>query len=139
MIGFEEEVSKRSTRESEGLDTKSLEKKALYDMLGVLYYLPPYGGRAVTRDYLLRVHRGTVFRVNNSELRHFEADLTPQFTKRNGDPNNGLLVKKLNLLLESRQQPSLGFTHYDAPDTVLFCSPDLALPRGPLHRHDKPD
>ena len=139
MIGFEEEEERRNPRESEGPETKSLEKKALFDMLAVLYYLPPFGGRAVTRDYLLRVHRGTIFRVRNSELRHFEADLTPQLTKRNGDPNNGLLVKKINILLEARSLPTLGFTHFDAPDTVASFSPGLAFQSRSLHRSVKLD
>ena len=118
LLGFEEETLRRNPREGEPPETRSLEKKALYDMLNVLYFLPPFGSRAVTRDYLLRVYRGTVFRVNNAELRHFEADLSPALTKRNGDPNNGLLVKKLNILLDSRGDASLGFSHYDPPDTV---------------------
>ena len=118
LLGFEEEGVRRNPRESEPPETRSLEKKALFDMLNVLYFLPPIGSRAITRDYLLRVYRGTVFRVNNGQLRHFEADLTPALTKRNGDPNNGLLVKKLNILLESRGDASLGFSHYDPPDTV---------------------
>ena len=120
LFGFGEESIKRNPREGEPPETRSLEKKALFDMLNVLYFLPPYGGRAVTRDYLLQVYRGTVFRVNNATLRHFEADLTPPLTKRNGDPNNGLLVKKLNILLESRGDASLGFSHYEPPDTVRF-------------------
>ena len=118
MIGFEEQLLKRNPRDNEGPETRNLEKKPLYDMLAAIYNLPPYGSRAVTREYLLKVFRGEVFCVKNNELRHFEADLTPALTKRNGDPNNGILVKKLNILLQSKGLPQLGFTHFDAPDTV---------------------
>ena len=118
MIGFEEQLGRRNPRENEGPETRNLEKKPLYDMLACIYHLPPYGSRAVTREYLLKVHRGEVFTIRNAELKHFEADLTPDLTKRNGDPNNGLLVKKLNLLLASKGQRPLGFSHHDAPDTV---------------------
>lgn len=118
MIGFEEQVSRRHKREDESLETQSLEKKPVYDMLAVLYCLPPYGSRAVTREYLIGVHRGDFFRVRQAELRQFEVDLTPALTKRNGDPNNALLVKKLGVLLAAKGLQPLGFDATDPPDTV---------------------
>lgn len=118
MIGFEQEVAKESVRADEGPDTRDVEKKKLYKTLALLYFLPPYGSRGVTRDYLLKVHRNQVFLVNNNDIKHFEVDLSPCQLKKHGVANNGLLVKKLNLLLESRQLPPLGFDHYEPPEQV---------------------
>jgi hypothetical protein len=74
--------------------------------------------RGVTRDYLLKVHLGQVFRVHLLELRQFEVNLTPEMNKRVGLMNNCFLVRKVNVLLRSRQQPELGFDEFDPPDEV---------------------
>lgn len=118
MIGFEQEVSKESVRADEGPDTKDVEKKKLYKTLSLLYFLPPYGSRGVTRDYLLKVHRNEVFLVSNNDIKHFEVDLSPCQVKKHGVANNGLLVKKLNILLDRRKLKSLGFDHFEPPEQV---------------------
>ncbi len=120
MIGFEEEVARDQSRADEGPDTRNLEKKAIYENLVALYYLPPYVSRGITREYLVKVHKGEVFRVTLSDLRHFEVDLTPAQVKKHGVINNGLLVKKLNILLESKGEDKLGFSHFEPPDQVDF-------------------
>lgn len=120
MIGFEEEVAKDSVRADEGPETKSLDKKPLYEMIALVYYIAPYGSKGMTRDYLLKVHAGKVYRIKHGELRHFEVDLTPQMTKKLGVVNNGLLVKKINILLKDKNLPDLGFTQYEPPEQVHF-------------------
>ena len=134
MIGFEEELGQEQSRADEGPDTKNLEKKTLYENNNTLFSLPPYISRGITREYLLKVHKGLVFRVSHSELRHFEVDLTPSQVKKHGVINNGLLVKKLNILLESRGQPTLGFSHFEPPDQVSFTYVELACEDSQVHR-----
>ena len=120
MIGFEDEVSKDSVRSDEGPETRNLDKKMLYEMIALLFFIAPYGSKGMTREYLLNVHSGKVYRVRHGELRHFEVDLTPQMTKKLGVVNNGLLVKKINIILKSREQPELGFTQYEPPEQVNY-------------------
>lgn len=137
MIGFEEEVARDQSRADEGPDTRNLEKKNIYENLVALYYLPPYASRGITREYLIKVHKGLVFRVTHSELRHFEVDLTPAQVKKYGVVNNGLLVKKLNILQESREEPNLGFTHCEPPDQVCCDNKELASSSCKVHRQVK--
>lgn len=120
MIGFEEEFAKENVRADEGPDTRSLEKRALYEFIAKDYLLPPFGSRGVTRDYLLRVHRGQVFRIPIMDIKRFEVELQPVQTKKLGVANNGLLTKKLNILLESREEKTLGFDHYEPPEQVQY-------------------
>jgi hypothetical protein len=116
MIGFQNELNPERGQITEDLDTRNLEKKELYDMLAHCFYLPPYQSRGVNREYLLRVHKAQCYRAPLMELKHFEVELTSKMTKRVGAQNNGLLVRKLNLLLRSRNMPDLGFDEYDPPE-----------------------
>ena len=85
-------------------------------MLNKTYCLPPFASRGITRDYLLKVHRGQVFRAKSLDLRHFEVELTPEMNKRVGLLNNCFLVRKVNVLQRSRGEPDLGFDEYDPPE-----------------------
>lgn len=116
MIGFEEEPISERGHPGEDSDTKSLDKRAFYTMLTKIYCLPPFTSRGMTRDYLLKVHRGQVFRVESLALRHFEVELTPEMNRRVGLLNNCFLVRKVNVLLSSRGQPVLGFDEFDPPE-----------------------
>lgn len=140
MIGFEEEIAKERVRTDEGPETRDREKKSLYEMVAKLYYLPPYGSRGINRDYLLKVYNGTVFRVNLIELKHFEVDLTPNQVKKLGVVNNGLLVKKINIILESKGKPNLGFDQYEPPEQVASPNSELVAShcqvRGPF-QHER--
>ena len=64
MIGFQNELNPERGQITEGLDTRNLEKKELYDMLAHTIYLPPYHSRGVNREYLLRVHKGLCYRAS---------------------------------------------------------------------------
>ena len=116
MIGFEEVPVSERSRPGEDNDTKSLSKKGFYDLLNRTYFMPPIGGRGITRDYLLKVHRGQVLRVNSLELRQFEVNLTPAMSKRVGLMNNCFLVRKVNFLLRMKNLPELGFDEFDPPE-----------------------
>ena len=85
-------------------------------MLAKTYYLPPFTSRGMTRDYLLKVHRDQVFRAKSLDLRYFEVELTPEMNRRVGLLNNCFLVRKVNVLLNSRGQVALGFDEYDPPE-----------------------
>jgi hypothetical protein len=117
MIGFQPELHGDMPQPDEGLDTRSLEKKELFDMVSAVWLVPPYSSKGVTRDYLLRVHRNTVFRVNTNEIRRFEVDLTKEAQKKIGTINNALLVRKLNILLTDQGREVLGFTEFEIPES----------------------
>ena len=134
MIGFDDEVERPGPHTDEGPETSSIEKPALYSMVNALYCLPPYGSRGTKRKYLVGIHLGQYFRVTHSELRHFEVDLHTSKTKKLGTVNNGLLVRKLNILLASKGQKELGFSEFEPPEQVDQPHPGLASPSGPLYR-----
>ena len=121
MIGFEDEPVHEKAHANEDPETKSLDKKDLYSLLSIRYFLPPIASRGVNRDYLIEVFKGTVFRVFTIDLKHFEVELSPMMTKRVGVLNNCFLVRKVNTLLKSRNQPPLGFNELDPPEEVT-CS-----------------
>lgn len=138
MIGFQDELNPEKGQITEDLETRNLEKKELYDLLAHKYYLPPYHSRGVTREYLLKVYRGQCYRVPLMELKHFEVELTTKMTKRVGVQNNGLLVRKLNILLESKNLHSLGFDEFDPPEQVNSSNTVLAISASKVHRSDQP-
>ena len=118
MIGFQTELHCDAPQRDEGDDTKGMDKKKLYNMLALLYYLPLYHSKGVTREYLLSVHKDRVFRVPIMEFKHFEVDLTPKMTKQVGVVNNAILVRKLNVLLITTNRKPLGFEEFDPPEQV---------------------
>ena len=117
MIGFQPELHGDIPQPDEGLDTRNLEKKELFDMVAAVWFVPPYSSKGVTRDYLLRVNRNAVFRVNSNELKRFEVELTREAQKKIGTINNALLVKKLNILLTEQGRATLGFTEFEIPES----------------------
>ena len=116
MIGFSQELQQYKTDEAEGLDTKSLSKNELYDLVSADYMLPPSHSKGVTREYLLDVKDKRVFRVSNMEHKQFEFNLQKIHQKKVGIVNNSLLVKKLNILLKDRGEVPLGFTEFNLPE-----------------------
>ena len=116
MIGFQPELHGDIPQPDEGLDTKNLEKKELFDMLAAVWFLPPYSSKGVTRDFLIRTNRNAVFRVNTNELKRFEIDLSREAQKKIGTINNALLVRKLNMLLVAQGREELGFTEFEIPE-----------------------
>jgi hypothetical protein len=118
MIGFEAEPQSEKGHPNEDPDTRLLDKKDLYQQLAHRYYLPPYSSRGVTREYLINVHKDRCLRIPILALKHFEVELTSAMTRRVGIPNNCLLVRKLQILLKSRQQPELGFEDMEPPEEV---------------------
>lgn len=118
MIGFERELAREGGHQNEGPETRNLEKKQLYELLALKYFLAPYGSRGIDRKYLLAVYNNNVFRVGNSDIRRFEVELQPMMCKKIGVLNNALLLRKLNFILDSRRQSGLGFSDFDPPDQV---------------------
>ena len=116
MIGFSEDLKLFRKENLEGIDTKRLQKHELYELVNTDYMLPPLNSKNLTRDYLLQVKDGEVFRVTNEEFKHFEYRLSKSMTKKVGVINNALLVRKLNLLLRDRGEKQLGYTEYDLPE-----------------------
>ena len=77
MIGFSEDLKLFRKENLEGVDTKRLQKHELYELVNTDYMLPPLNSKNLTRDYLLQVKDGEVFRVTNEEFKHFEYRLSP--------------------------------------------------------------
>lgn len=118
MIGFEDELERPGAHLDEGPETANMEKPQLYDSVHAIKYVPPYGTRGTRRRYLVNVATGKVFSVTHSELRHFEVDLDNSHTRRLGVINNGLVVRKINMLQSSRGEPQLGFSEFEPPEQV---------------------
>ena len=118
MIGFHEQPTAERGHPNEDAATRDLDKKKVYNMLALRNFLPPFTTKGITRDWLVRVHRGEVYTIPLYELKHFEVELTLQMNRRVGIPNNSLLVRKIDDLLRSRGDPGLGFDIYEPPDEV---------------------
>ncbi len=118
MIGFHEQPTTDRGHPNEDPETRDLDKRRLYNMVAVRRFLPPLTTKGVTREYLVKVYRDEVYTIPLYELKHFEVELTLQMNKRVGIPNNSLLVRKIDALLRSRDQPLLGFDLYEPPDEV---------------------
>ena len=106
-------------RADEDPETKNLDKAELYEDVAEDWFLPPLHSRGMTREHLLDVRSGKVFRVSLITLKKFEVDLTTKMTKKVGAVNSGLLVRKLNILLISRGQNPLGIDEYDPSEQVV--------------------
>ena len=118
MIGFQPELHGDIPQPDEGLDTKNLEKKEFFDIVSIVWLVPSHSSKRVTRDYLLKVNTNQVFRVNSNELKRFEVELSKECQKKIGTINNGLLVRKLNILLAEQGREGLGSTEYKIPESA---------------------
>lgn len=116
MIGFSQDFQLYRNLDDEGDDTKNLDKHELYEIIAKEYMIPPVNTKGVTREYLLQVKDGQVFRVTHRDHKNFEFTLDKDQKKKVGVVNNALLVRKLNLLLTGLGQRPLGFTEYNLPD-----------------------
>lgn len=128
---------KTNHRSDEGPETRHQDKGQLYDTLAMRFYLPPLNSRGITREYLLAVHRAEVYRLPMTTLKHFEVDLTTKMVTKVGLINNGLVVRKLNILLQSKREPDLGFSEFDPPDQVDCSHIGLAAQGCSLRRPDQ--
>lgn len=126
-------------RSDEDSSTKHMDKSELYEALVQDYCLPPLHSRGITRDYLLNVHRCQVYTVGHTTLKQFEVNLTVKMSKKVGVINSGLLVRKLNILLKSKDNNELGFDEYDPPDQVAYLKVGMALESRTVHRQDQCD
>ena len=115
MIGLNEDFLLRDGHE-EGEDTKTIKKKKLYEMISKDYFLPPIDSKGITREYLLKVRDGEVFRVTNRDYKDFEYHLDKKMQRKVGIVNNALMVRKINMFLQLKGEPPLGFTEFDLPE-----------------------
>ena len=116
MIGLQASLFGEERQPDEDLDTRSLEKKELYEMINETFFIPPYTSKGVTRLYLINVHKNRVFRVKKTELKYFEVELTSEMQRRVSNISNAILVRKLNVLLQKTGRLGLGFSEFDVPD-----------------------
>jgi hypothetical protein len=107
---------KTGNRDDEPLELRGISKNKVYDLLAERYCLPERESRAITRDYLLRVHSGKVLRIGLNEMGLFKAKITPKLMKRAKYVNGADAAAKLNSLLKERGEPELGFTREAMPD-----------------------
>ena len=67
MIGFSQDLQLFKTDINESIETKNLSKNELYEIVSSNYMLPPVNSKGITREYLLKVKNGEVFRVENMD------------------------------------------------------------------------
>lgn len=117
MIGFSQDLKEyKSRREDETPETKDLSKQKLYEMVDRDWMLPPASSKGITREYLLAVRNGDVFRVKHADYKTFDFNVSKAHLRKIGEVNNALLVRKLNRLLQAREQKELGYTEYNLPE-----------------------
>ena len=116
MIGFSQDLQLYKLLDDEDTDTKNLDKNELFELVTKEYMLPPINSKGITREYLLQVREGDVFRVTHRDHKEFEYTLDKDQQKKVGVVNNALLVRKLNLLLKQHGEKELGFTEFNLPD-----------------------
>jgi len=116
MIGFQPELHEYAPCQTEGLETSNLQKNELYDLVSNTFYIPPYGSKGTTREWLLDVYNSKVYRITVMEFKQFDIRLSKEQLRRTGTHSNALLVRKLNLLLSEREEKPLGFTEHEVPD-----------------------
>lgn len=95
----------------------TITKQALYKHLADKYYLPPRDSKGVTRLYLERVEKGSCFRVELSQMKHFLAELTPSQAKRSLHTNKAEAFFKLTIILRELDFKPLSFDAEYVPDS----------------------
>lgn len=116
MIGFAQDLQDTGRHKDEGPDTVKLQKNELYDLVASEFFLPPCTSKGVTREYLLNVRLGNVFRVTNQEWKTFEYQLEKAHSRKSQMVNNPILIRKLNILLKNWGQKPLGFDEFHVPE-----------------------
>jgi hypothetical protein len=96
-------------RDNEPPEMRVLSKKKIHERLAIEYFLPPMNSRGANRSYLVGVFTGDHFRVRTTDIKHFEAELTPAQKKKAPVLFCSTLVSKLNHLLQETNRPPLGF------------------------------
>lgn len=116
MIGFSQDLQDFGNARTEGPDTVHLQKNELYELVSKDYFLPPCTSRGVSREYLLKVKEGKVFRITNTEWKNFEFKLSKEQFRKGNMINNAILMRKLNRLLKSYNKAEMGFDEYNIPE-----------------------
>lgn len=121
MIGFSPDLTQDLPKSEEGSDTVNLSKHALYNIVEDKYVIPAFISKGVTRDYLLKVYKDEVWRIEVNVMKRFEFDLTSSQNKKVGIINNSYVMRKLNILMQEKQMKPLGFDEFELPEqTWLF-------------------
>ena len=110
-----------NARIHEAAETKDLSKHKIYSRLNEQYLLPPEESKGVCRSWLLQIWHGHVFRVGLRDFKTFEVSVTSAHMKRNGLTNLMHLMLRINGLLKSRGQKTLGFHEFTVPDEKWLC------------------
>ena len=116
MIGLIRPHDRNDERVNEPQEIRDLTKTKLYENLCEQWLLPPKESKGVNRNYLVNVFRNQVYRVPLMDFKRFEVELTPMQMKRNNLVNLTYIMRKLNRLLEEREQRPLGFGEFVVPD-----------------------
>lgn len=116
MIGLSQDFQLFRSQDTEGDETKNLQKNQLYDMVSKEWFLPPVYSKGLTREYLLQVKDGQLFRVSHLDMKQFEYNLTKDMQTKVGVVNNALLLRKLNTFMNMNGFLPLGFDEYNMPD-----------------------
>lgn len=103
------EPNQQDGRLDEPEELRLLTKSQLHKLLCTQFLLPAKECRAMTRQYLVKVHRGEVLRVDRMEILTFEAALTQEQMARIGSNNVTILVQRITLFLDQQALQPFGF------------------------------
>lgn len=97
-------------------EVRHLTKKLMHARLAEDWYLPDKNCRGVTRQYLVGVFRGNIFRINFYEMQRFLADLHKDQLKRVPYMNSADIKAKVEVQLQEQNFPPLGYAANIIPE-----------------------
>jgi len=116
MIGFSPTLKSERVLSQESADIINMQKARLYNQVSRDYCVPPSNSRGVTKEYLVKVKNGQVFRVGVQDMKSFEFSLTPAMQRKVATISNPLIVRKLNDFLRITRNITLGFSEFECPE-----------------------
>ena len=99
---------------------QGLTKSKIYEIVSRDFVLPAKESRSISREYLIKVHQASIFRIRREQLLNFEATLSVEEQKKAPFFNVGYLLSRLNVLLQQQGMAPLGFTNNSQPDEPWF-------------------
>lgn len=99
---------------------RGLSKSRLHEEIAKTYFIPELDSRCCTRQYLIQVFRGDVFRVRRQDILGFEVTLTPDMSLKSTFFNIGLLRERASVYLTQLGHRPFGFPINCNPDEQWF-------------------
>jgi hypothetical protein len=110
----------RAERLNEPAELRSLSKSKIYELISREYLIPHKEARCSTRQYLISVHLGNVYRVAREQILNFEVGLSLEEKVKASFFHMGILRNKVDLLLTQMQLQTFGFPDGTQADEDWF-------------------